>query len=128
MTENEGKSKRVKMQEVIVIKADKETATVEYILKGRVFRKLIPSDKLKGNKVSADELELGVDYGVPWASELNMKATPQRVENNLHRMGIWTSDDAFSHPDIVMGAIQAAYGVELASIFAAATKYRLKEV
>ncbi len=129
MTESEEKPKRVKMQEVITIKADTKTALVEYVQKGRVFRKFIPTDKLKGNKVSVDELELGVNYGVPWASELKMDATPQQLEDKLHALGLWTSEDVLNTPGSkVMSALQAVYGVGLSTIYHVANKYKLKEV
>ena len=121
--------KPAKMQEVITIKADPKVALVEYVQKGRVFRKYIPTDKLKGNKVAVDELELGMDYGVPWASELKMDATPQQLEDKLHALGLWTGEDVLNKPGaLVMSALQAVYGVGLSTIYQVANKYRLKEV
>jgi hypothetical protein len=128
MSDQEQKSKSIKLKNVKVIKADSETATVEYVQKGRVVRKIIPSDKLKGKKVDESILELGVDYGIPWADILEMKATPQQMEDKLHAIGVWTSEDVIAHSREIMGAIQSVYGVELSTIFRTAKIYKLKEV
>lgn len=61
----------------------------------------------------------GLAYGDDWEGILGtLSVTPDAVADELRRRGIWTREDARRNPTMVMSALQAAYGLDLARLLA----------
>ena len=60
---------------------------------------------------SPDVLNRGVEFGVPW-DEIKLRATPESLCANLRNAGVWTLDDLRSKSEVVIGVLQATYGVD----------------
>lgn len=65
----------------------------------------------------------GVPYGVEFHRILKLKATAKDIERELKNRGIWTSDDVRTRPQEVIGALIAVFGVDLASLIQAVSRY-----
>ena len=128
MAEEEKKEeKKPALIQVRIIRSQGKSAIVEWIEKKIAYRKVVPLNKMKDNKVGEDVLEKAPDYGVPWAKELKPNASPEDIEVALHNAGIWTSEDAVKNPGGVIGALNAAYKTDLVAVLKAAKKYINKE-
>jgi hypothetical protein len=100
---------------VKVLFRKKNAILVEYA-EGDIFKRVslpVSAVKLDADKahasISKEVLEAGIDYGVPWASKLpdfTVKGTD--IENELHKVGIWTIEDYLRRPQDVNGAILSA--------------------
>lgn len=106
---------------VTLIESRGESVVVEYA--GGMKRVIIPLGQVQEGKVSADILEMGVPYGLPWEDLIKLEATPERLASELRMRGIWTIDDMRINQSAVFGAIQATYGLDLAALIMAAETY-----
>lgn len=77
----------------------------------------------KGEKVTARNPEQGVPYGVEVWRLIEMKASPKDFDRELKNRGIWTVADLRARPQEVLGALVAAYGVDLGTFYQALGKY-----
>lgn len=69
---------------------------------------------------------LAIPHGLPFAEILAphvCEGMAERIEERLHQVGIWTSDDLRNKPEAALGAVQAAYGVDLAILLQLARNY-----
>jgi len=119
--------KKPKVQKVRLISSRGKGAVVEWVEDGKVFRKVVPVSKIKGNEIDEATLKKSPDYGVPWAKEVNPKASSEDIEVALHNAGVWTAEDAMKNPQAIIGSINAAYKADLVAILKAAKKYINKE-
>jgi hypothetical protein len=108
---------------VNVVSRKDASALVEFVEGQAVQRKTVTAEALDGDKIAQDDLDLGVPYGIPWADLVKVTATPASIEKALHNAGIWTLEDLTSNPRRAIGALQAAYGLDLASLIRAANEY-----
>lgn len=112
-------------QKVRVISSTNGMSLVEWLKHGDFHRSWVKADEIEeddeGNKSVADP-QAGVPYGFNFARLVKLETTPQLVNRELHRAGIWTLDDLRANPQGALGAIQAAYGVTLSSILVQAEK------
>jgi hypothetical protein len=113
------------MINVKIIQHQGHSALVEYIEGGKTKRVTIPATAIKDEQVSKYKLDMGIPYGVPW-SQIRLSASPEKLEQELHRVGIWTAEDALNNAQKVLGAIQATYTVDLSKIMAIAKHERSK--
>jgi hypothetical protein len=114
-------------KKVRIVKSRGKSAVVEWVYRGKAYRKTVPLDEVEGEKIDSDVLKKCPDYGVPWAKEVSPDATPGDLEEALHNAGIWTAEDAFKNPSGIIGALNATYKTGLAAILKAAKKYKNKE-
>ena len=79
--------------------------------------------------VSASELPLAAPYGVPWAALLQVDPSDfsERLQKALHNANLWTFDDVMKNPNSVIGAIQVALGVSMATVALTARKFEKGE-
>ncbi len=126
-TEEAPKGKLKKYREVNVIQSRGEGAVVEWVDGGKSYRKVVPFDKIKDGKIEEEDLNKSPDYGIPWAKEISLSASSDDLETALHNAGIWTSHDAMSNVGSIIGALNATYELDLASILETAKKYITKE-
>lgn len=127
MTSKEEEKKEKTFIAVRVVKKRGKGAVIEWVDKGRAFRKTVPLNKIKDGEIEESILDKAPDYGVPWAKELNPKASPEDIETALHNAGLWTSDDVLRNPGGVIGALNAAYKTDLATVLQVAKKHKNKE-
>jgi len=106
--------------QVRVIQKKGMAALVEWLDADGTHRATIPAKAIKGNLVAKDELDYGIPYGEPWEEMLELNATPEAIAESLRKCGIWTYEDLLSRPQQALGAIQAAYGFDLAALYRAA--------
>ena len=75
--------------------ADKDgSALVEWIGEdGFYHRVYVPLAKLDKGTVATKDLEKGIPYGLSWEQWIEIEATPERIANELRRMGVWCWQD-----------------------------------
>lgn len=112
MTETKRKVKQISVR---IVKATQENTIVEFMLGGLLQRATIPTVEVHNEKVSDDVLLAGIPYGTPWEF-LDLKTTSIQLANALRMAGIWSYENAVSKPNVVISALQAAYGVDLAAL------------
>lgn len=105
-------------------------ALVEYVTSnGTPERVWIPSDKLKGSKVSKDVVRYGVKYGLPWRELLSDSIIAPNdtaaadFERILRVNGIWTLSDLTNNTDLAHGLIRKVTATIVASLIKTATQY-----
>lgn len=103
------------------IKSEGKVKVVEFAEADQMKRRIIP--------VEADEgsAELGAPYGLPFAMLLQKHGLDERmagrIEQELHRAGLWTVAELQQNPRAVQGAVQAAYGVDVAILLNLVRRY-----
>ena len=105
---------------VRVLKVKGGSALVEFVKDG-VQRVFVPESSVKDGTVSETTLKRGVRYGVPW-EEVRLGATAEEVALRLRNAGIWTREDLLRNQQAAIGALQAAYQVDLAALNKLAAK------
>jgi tryptophan synthase alpha subunit len=100
---------------VNVIERKGESALVEWIVSGIPRRAFIPAVEIIEDQAPIDILEAGVPYGVDWEN-ITLEASAAALAINLRRNNIWTSADLQANVQVVLGCIQATYGVDLAKL------------
>lgn len=115
---------RSHMKEMVKIKPifRKKMATlIEYIEDGVPYRISVQSSSIVtkdgDSYVSKHLLGQGLPYGVPWSLKLTLnQITPESLEIELHKAGIWTAEDALKNPSTVQSAILSALRITLSDI------------
>ena len=79
--------------------------------------------KESGPSPLVDRPERGTPYGVDFSRLVTLSATSHDLDLALKRRGIWTLDDLRKNPQDVLGALQDAYGIDLAGLLNAAKLY-----
>lgn len=115
-----------KVVRVNVISRHGSAALVEFVEGQAVQRKTVSAGLLDGEKISQDDLDMGVPYGLPWADLFKINVTPKVIEKALHNAGVWTLEDLLGNPRRVIAALQSAYGVDIAALIRAASEYLAK--
>lgn len=112
--------------QVKVLGKEGVSALVEWEENGDLQRVYIPVTAIKsGNTVHKSTLEAGIPYGLDWVEAIGeMRATPAEIARRLHAAGIWTAQDLFKNGNAALGAVQAAYGLDLAALMTAAQKHQ----
>lgn len=125
--EEEKKEIKKQFKPVNVINSRGKSAIVEWVEDGKAFRKIVPTKDIKDGSVEEKTLDKCPDYGISWSKEVRMSASSEDLEKELHNAGIWTAEDALRNAKAIIGALNAAYKTDLASIIGAAKKYINKE-
>lgn len=112
--------KKPKRVDVKVLGVKGGSALVEHVKDG-VRRAYVPASSVKDGTVSEVTLKRGVAYGVPWEG-VKLKATSEEVAAKLRNAGIWTREDLLRNQQAAVGALQAAYQVDLAALNRLAAK------
>jgi hypothetical protein len=101
---------------VKIISQRGQSALVEFIKNDRLQRATVPVRDIVDDQISDYKLKLGIPYGIEWSKYITLQATPEDLEQNLRRVGIWTKQDALKNAQRVLGAIQATYGTDLGTL------------
>jgi len=70
-----------------------DSALVEWIEAGMYCRVYVPLDRVDRGTVASKDLAKGIPYGLPWEQWIEIQATPERIANELRRMGVWCWQD-----------------------------------
>lgn len=91
---------------------------VEWQADGRMYRNWIKVEDVSHTSDGAQVVgpEKGVPYGFDFARLVKLSVTPQMIDTELKRVGIWTAEDLRTRTAEARVAIQSAYGVDLASL------------
>ena len=120
------KTKHAKPIPVSVLKRDGDVVLVEWVKNGEAFRGYLPQAVLGDGGVAEDELEAAMPYGIPWADLLTVNASASDLNKCLKNAGLWTAADVQNNPRVVIGAIQAAFDVDLTKVLIAARNFEEK--
>lgn len=102
-----------------IIRQDGHSKLVQYTDAGKVYRVTLP--------IEENDVSLGIPYGFPFAEALKEKVCEgmaERIEEELHKAGIWLVSDISKKPGAAQGAVLAAYGVDLAILIQLAKQYQ----
>lgn len=111
------------MINIKIIQYQGHSALVEWTEGKKTKRATIPTNVIQDEQVSKYQLNLGIPYGIPW-SEIKLSASAQTLEDELHRVGIWTAEDALNNASAIVGALQATYAIDMSTIMAIAKQER----
>ena len=93
------------------IRVNDNAKLVEYIdTDGFLQRVILPVDEFN--------IELGMPYGVDFSRFIKHPA----IANELRKRGLWTIEDLEKNRNAALGAVQAAYNQDLATIIKLAKK------
>lgn len=113
--------------EVRVVQQERDLLLVAWTERGKSKRAWVTPDMVvtkTDNVATVTDPGAGVPYGVEWHRLIELgETTPRKVEEELHRRGIWTIADLRNRPQDVVGALQAAYGLSRAQLLQAAERY-----
>lgn len=112
----------------------KKMATlIEYLEEGVPVRVSVPSSCLITSKdgtllISKENLDRGLPYGIPWKYKLKIsEVTPESLELELHKAGIWTAEDVMKNPQAVKSALMSALRISMSDIQTIAKQNLYKE-
>ena len=117
------KASKAKLVPVTTVRVTGEGALVEYAARGEPRRVTIPANLVRDGKAEDETLEAGVPYGVPWERLETAKVTPASIARALRNAGIWTCDDLRTKQQVAVGALQAAYRVDVGRLNEFATEF-----
>ncbi len=114
---------------VKVVRNKNGNSLVEWTYGGKPRRAWVPMDKVQ--KVGEDHLvnrpSAFPPYGHNFAKLLTPSVTPDAIDAELKRRGIWTIEDLRANPNSALGALQSVYGVDLVALYQAASQYEAEE-
>lgn len=98
---------------------------VEWTYAQKLHRSWVPTEDvlIVDGDHRVERPSAGVPYGHNFAKSLTPSVTPDAIDAELKRRGIWTIEDLRANPNAALGALQSAYGVDLASLYQAADRY-----
>lgn len=123
------------MEIVKLIFRKKAAVLVEYQKNGIPVRVSVPANKVhqisnsEEVEISEKVLREGIPYGVPWSVHItDTTINGMDVENELHKLGIWTVDDYKRNPGALQNAVMAVTVNIVRSIVQTVKEYSSKEV
>jgi hypothetical protein len=115
---------------VRVVRRSGSAALVEWLDNESLRRATVPLSQIefddpKMGTVDEEILEMGIPYGLPWEEIIGeIKITPSIIANTLRQHGIWTLEDIEGNSSKIVGALQAAYGLDMATLIRGAHDMR----
>lgn len=87
-----------------------------------------------GDLFICENPHIGNSYGIPWAelfkdvfTTKSVSEVSDSVENELHRLNVWTYEEAKAKPQLVLAAIQTAFGINSRNLIGLAKDYLEKD-
>lgn len=122
------KSMQSKLTDVQIIQRNNDLALVQWTNHHNILQRSWVAERLlvdvAGHSARVANPEQGLPYGVEfWRMIGEIKISSKDVDRELKQRGIWTLADLRARPNEVVGALVAAHGVDLATIFQAAIRY-----
>lgn len=97
--------------------------TDEYDVPQRNWVKVSMVENRSGKTGQVAKPEQGYPYGVDFSYALIPSVTSRDICRELRKRGLWTAEDLQKNPELIKGALQAAYGTDLSQIIAIAKQY-----
>lgn len=125
MSEEDTEITTIKKIKVSVLRTEGMSALVEWYddEADELKRAYVPRNEVSNGACSDTVLKNGIPYGLPWAKFLEVTMTPQDLQRELRRIGLWTLDDFATKGPQVFGAIHRASGINLPFLKKAALNY-----
>lgn len=115
------------MTEVQVIRRKNGLMLVEWNDAGQPKRAWVSGDMLRkdnGETAQVEKPDAGVPYGVEFWRLIKLnKVSPQELDRELKRRGVWTIADLRANPNVAVAAIQSLFGLNVSALLTAADKY-----
>lgn len=112
-----------------IIQSGGQSSLVEWYDPDRgMLRAYVPTPELSNGKCSRDVLDAGIPYGIPWSEIVSVFLSPETIQRELRRIGIWDEDDLLKKASQVIGAVNRATGINFATLKNAVTNFKKKEV
>lgn len=116
-----------RLHDVRILQGQNDLVLVEWEDKDRILRRnWVARNSLvniTGRNAQVRNPASGLPYGVEFWRLVEMKASPKDLDRELKIRGVWTTADAQTRPNDVLGALVAAYGVDLTTFFKALVEY-----
>lgn len=91
------------MRKVRVISREGEAVLVEWTDDdGHYRRGVLPPEAVVKGHCKDEELDQSIIYGERWSSWIVLP-TPEEIEQELYRHGLWTFDDILANGEVVRG-------------------------
>lgn len=120
---------------VTVITRKGQAVLVEYTRDDRPARASLPVSSVRAGPgdslgwTSQEELDRGIDYGLPWAELVKGQTiSSEAIERALRAAGIWTIDDYNKKPGLVMGAMVSLVSPIIANLQRSVQRIKNKEI
>lgn len=102
-----------------LIAAQGAAAIVEYQGRDGIERAIVPNNEVKQGRISKRALDQSIPFGgIELADylpeQLTVKITD--LQNMLRQRGLWTQQDYLQNPQVILGALQKLYGVDVTRI------------
>ena len=115
------------MVKIQIIRRKNGLCLIQWIDSNDMFhRGWIPDIEISfgsGNEGKVQDPNMSVPFGIPWRELISLNATPQDLENELYRRGIWTIEDLRQNPQGALSSIQSVYGMDLSALLNEARLY-----
>lgn len=115
------------MVEVTILREERNMTLVqwtdEYDVLQRNWVKVSMVTDRWGKTGRVENPQRGYPYGVDFSHALSPSVTSHDICRELRKRGLWTAEDLQKNPELIKGALQAAYGVDLSQIIAIAKQY-----
>jgi len=110
--EDKPKKKKVERVPVRVIAHHASTTLVEWSDGVSARRAFVPDMVLDNGKVAQDELDAGIEYGIPWDKLIvkNILVDARDICAALRANGIWTLENVHANPGVINGILVSLMG------------------
>lgn len=105
---------------VTCVRCDGEAVLVEWQVGDDFCRGTIPCSACKQDKVSQEDLDAAVPYGLCWESLLELTVTAETVGKELRRRGIWTAVDLEASFNAACQGVRGLHDREMVALLRAA--------
>ena len=122
-------NKPLEPTDVEVVRQEHGVTLVAWMERNRRRRAWVTNDMIVSRAdgvATVNDPGAGAPYGVEWRRLIELQATPEEVEQELYKRGIWTLADLRTKPGDVVAAIQAVYGLTRGALLLAAERYEEK--
>ena len=86
----------------------------------------MPPDAIKEDRINEELLEAAPQEGLDWRNYVTVTATPEKIERQLKRRGIWTEADLRANPQGVRQAFQEVYAPDMKELIERIQKEAIK--
>lgn len=104
---------------VKLIATDGQAAIVEHQSDNGIERIIVPNGEINAGRISEKALKQSIPFGgieltdyLP--EQLTIKVSD--LQDTLRQRGLWTQEEYLKNPQIIMGALQKLYGVDVTRI------------
>jgi hypothetical protein len=107
------------MIKVKLIATDGQAAIIEYQGDTGIERAIVPNSEVTGGRISEQALQQGIPYGgVELLDYLPRQLIIETsdLQDMLRQRGLWDQEDYLKNPQVILGALQKLYGVDVGRI------------